>query len=134
MNWLRSLWPGRATPSNDTPVIAADGGCIVVEPEVPTITASDLWTAWYANAVDAENRWGGRPLRISGRVVRVERRERDRLAVVLRVDDWRSVVCRFPEGRRAELAGVRPGDEVAVIGTMRVMLTFEAWLDADRRL
>lgn len=135
MNWLRALWPVRAAQTDvDTqcltgPVIEADGGCIV-EPALPTLTAVELWTAWRANVVDAEDRWGGRPIRIVGRVERVERRSSG-LAVLIEVDRrFRVVSCTFPEALRGQLAGVRPGDSVVVIGKVREMWLFECSVDA----
>lgn len=133
MNWLQWIWPTR--PQSDTvtpPGTDLDlGDPTLIEPAMPTVAAADLWVAWHTNVVDAEDQLGGRPIRIVGRVERVERRSRSTLVLNLAVDGRIRVIgCRFDEERRGQLAGVRPGDTVAVIGTVKEMWAFECTVDA----
>jgi hypothetical protein len=131
MNWLRSLWPGRADHTADdarrlTDVVTEVDGGFLVEAGAPMVTAVELWKVWRANVVDAEDRWGGRAIRIVGRVERVERRGREGLALLLQVDGrWRVICCLFAEAMRERLAGVRPGEVVVVTGVVRELWAFE---------
>ncbi len=135
MNWLRTLWPGRAAHAEGEhipgPVIEVNDQ-VVVEPTIPMVTAVGLWNEWNTNVVDAENRWGGRPIRIVGRAVRVEPRGRSAIALIIEVDRrWRAICCTFPETLRGQLVGVCQGDDVAVVGTVRELWCLECVVDAE---
>lgn len=131
MNWLRALWPSRPQPTLSPPLSTEETSPCLVEAALPTISAVDLWTAWRTNVVDAEDQWGGRPIRIVGRVERVERRSRDTLLLNLQVDGrLRTIGCRFAEALCTQLVGVRPGETVAVVGQVREIWVFACVVDA----
>jgi len=94
--------------------------------EVTVILAPELCSAWRENAVDAEDRWGGRPLFIGGRVERVVRRSHDTLGLLLENGGrLTAIVCEFLDQQRGELAGLEPGAAVVVRGTVRDCRSFE---------
>ena len=117
-------------PSPDLPAIAPAAGAPPEEP--PVVQASELWTAWRANAVAAEDRWGGKVLRVAGKVERVERRSRDTLGLVFENGSrLASIVAVFPEAKREWLAALRPGDEVVVASRVAEVRSLELVLDAS---
>jgi len=94
--------------------------------ELTAVLATELCSAWRENAVDAEDRWGGRTLFIGGTVERVVRRSHDTLGLMLdNGGRLTAIVCEFPDQRRGELAGLEPGAAVVVRGTVRDSQTFE---------
>lgn len=119
-------------PSPDLPAVAAAAGAPPDEP--PVVQATELWAAWRANAVAAEDRWGGKVLRVSGKVERVERRSPDTLGLVFNTGSaLRQVVAVFPDERREELADLVPGDPVEAACRVDTVRTFEMVLQPEGR-
>jgi hypothetical protein len=75
--------------------------------------AADLWKAYSENAVAAEKRYGGREIRVGGRVLQV------RPSIVRLAGgrfDSEGVECRFDEQHNDALAVLRPGDTFTLRG------------------
>ncbi len=139
MSWFNFLRADKPTSIDSTPAVeptpdlqdvAAAAGAPPDEP--PVVQATELWAAWRANAVAAEDRWGGRVLRVAGKVQRVERRSRDTLGLVFENGSrFAAVVAVFPEAKREWLAGLQPGDEVVVSSRVSEVRSLELVLDGS---
>lgn len=97
-------------------VIAANGP-FGVEPDVPLVTATELWEAFGTNEADAERRFAHRPVYVAGAVDRVTR-EGAGYAVRLSVSGmaFDTVRCQTSDHRRFNLADLRRGQLVVVVG------------------
>ena len=97
-------------------VIAANGP-FGVEPEVPLVTATELWEAFTTNEADAERRFAHWPIYVAGAVDRVTR-EGAEYGVRLSVSGmaFETVRCRVSNHLRSNLADLRRGQLVVVVG------------------
>ena len=82
------------------------------------VTASELYTAYYQNEVDADSRFRGRVIQVTGTVDRIDEDVLGDTYITLKnpEDKWTSIQCYFPEGRRSELARLESGQIAHVKG------------------
>jgi hypothetical protein len=117
--------PAMNPDSNGSRPTAADLGLHVVvangpfgvEPDVPLVTATELWEAFNTNEANAERRFAHSPIYVAGAVDRVAR-EGAEYAVRLSVSGmaFDTVRCRTSDHRRFNLADLRRGQMVVVVG------------------
>jgi hypothetical protein len=107
---------GGPRPAVSTGSPSAPGTTRHAYPEVHT---GQLFDAYEANVVAADQRFRDRPLKVRGTVQRIER---DGLGLNVVADDYDkylpNIQCRFHPTTQHELARVKKGQPVTVLGTV----------------
>jgi hypothetical protein len=105
--------PDPAAPSSTSTTAPAPKGTY------PQATSRDLFNAYEANVVAADQKYKGKPLVLKGLVDAIDR---DGLGMSIVANDSGSyppsIECRFHDSTREQLASVKKGQTVTVVGTV----------------
>ena len=126
MKWLWSFLAGecapaavtyRSEPAEEGARVPYDLEPVSSAPKPLAVSAVALWETFQVNAVDAEDAFVGKVIRVVGTVERVEKRGEDYVLALARLRGTQRIVeVTFRKEDREELRGVRPGDSVVVMG------------------
>ena len=88
-----------------------------IEPEI-TVTAPEMYRDYDANEVSADEKYKGKVIAISGKVVAIRQNSfnDDEIQVHLKGGDYSSVDCKFSAKHKAEAAALKKGDKVKIKG------------------
>jgi hypothetical protein len=100
------------------PPTAGSTGTPAADVKYPAVNAGTLLDAYLDNVVAADQKYRDKPLAVRGTVGRIDREGLGLDVVANDAGNFTpSVECRFHPTRRDELAGVKKGASVTVVGT-----------------
>jgi hypothetical protein len=100
------------------PPTAGSTGTPAADVKYPAVNAGTLLDAYLDNVVAADQKYRDKPLAVRGTVGRIDREGLGLDVVANDAGNFPpSVECRFHPTRRDELAGVKKGASVTVVGT-----------------